>query len=196
MPTGYTANVKDGITFEQFVWQCARGMGALIMMRDEPAGTPVPERFEPCDYNKKRAQEATAELARLQSLTPAQGQAECEADYVKTERDKEARLDENKAQLAAYEAMLEKVKGWTPPTKDHEGFKDFMASQLSESISFDDSREYLKPSEMPSPDEWLATKIAKAQRDIEYHSKAYREEVERTEARNNWLAALRDSLNA
>lgn len=54
MPTGYTANVPDGITFEQFVWQCARGMGALVMMRDEPTGAPIPERFEPSDYNAKR----------------------------------------------------------------------------------------------------------------------------------------------
>jgi hypothetical protein len=36
MPTGYTAAIKDGISFEKFVWDCARGMGALVMMRDEP----------------------------------------------------------------------------------------------------------------------------------------------------------------
>jgi hypothetical protein len=196
MPTGYTANVKDGISFEQFVWQCSRAMGAMIMMRDEPSDAPIPERFEPSDWNENRHKEAVTELARLQALTPQQAQAECEADYVASERSKEKRLAENEAQLAAYEAMLCKVKEWTPPTKDHEGFKEFMVSQLTESIRFDDSRDYLKPSEMPAPDEWLAAKIAKARRDIEYHSKAYQEEVERTEARNEWLAALRASLNA
>lgn len=196
MPTGYTANVKDGISFEKFVWQCSRAMGAMIMMRDEPSDAPIPERFEPSDYNEKRHKEAIAELERLQTLTPQQVQAECEADYVESEHGKEKRLAENEAQLAAYEAMLRKVKEWMPPTKDHDGFKEFMASQLSESIKFDDSRDYLKPSEMPNSDKWLAEKIAIAHRDIEYHSKAHGEEVARTEARNKWLAALRDSLNA
>jgi len=37
MPTGYTNCIKDGVTFEQFVWKCARAMGALVMMRDEPS---------------------------------------------------------------------------------------------------------------------------------------------------------------
>ncbi len=50
MPTGYTDAVKDGITFDQFVLGCARGMGALVMMRDEPSGTPIPERFEPSRF--------------------------------------------------------------------------------------------------------------------------------------------------
>ena len=118
MPTGYTANVPDGITFEQFVWQCARGMGALVMMRDEPTGAPIPERFEPSDYNAKRLQEATDELARLRSLTPEQMQAECEAKHAKSEAQKKKRLAENEAQLAAYRAMLDQVLAWVPPTKD------------------------------------------------------------------------------
>ena len=117
MPTGYTANVPDGITFEQFVWQCARGMGALVMMRDEPTGAPIPERFEPSDYNAKRLQEATDELARLRSLTPEQMQAECEAKHAKSEAQKKKRLAENEAQLAAYRAMLDRVLAWVPPTK-------------------------------------------------------------------------------
>lgn len=73
MPTGYTANVHDGITFEQFVWQCARGMGALVTMRDEPTGAPIPERFEPSDYNAKRLQEAKDELVRLRAAVSTYG---------------------------------------------------------------------------------------------------------------------------
>ncbi|KKK60691.1 hypothetical protein LCGC14_3021870, partial [marine sediment metagenome] len=30
MPTGYTACIKDGISFEKFVMQCARAMGACV----------------------------------------------------------------------------------------------------------------------------------------------------------------------
>ena len=196
MPTGYTANVKDGISFEQFVWQCSRAMGAMIMMRGEPFDAPIPDRFEPGDYHDKSHKEALAELGRLQALTTEQVLSECKSEHTESERRKANRLAENEAQLASYEAMLAKVEAWVPPTSDHEEFKEFMVSQLKESIKFDDSRNYLKPSQMPSPDEWLTEKIAKAKSVIDYYSEAHREEVARTEARNKWLAALRDSLNA
>ena len=65
MPTGYTAAVKDGITFEQFAWSCARAFGALIDMRDSPTGAPIPQRFEPSQYNAVEAEKASAEIERL-----------------------------------------------------------------------------------------------------------------------------------
>lgn len=194
MPTGYTANVPDGITFEQFVWQCARGMGALVMMREEPTGAPIPERFEQSDYHAKRLQEATKELTRLRNLTYEQMEAECKAEHAKAEARKKERLAENEAQLAAYKAMLNQVMTWVPPTKDHENFKEFMADQLRKSIDFDDSRKYCQPEPMPTVDEWAAGQIANAKREIAYHTKEHQDEVERTEARNCWLAALRNSL--
>lgn len=194
MPTGYTANVPDGISFEQFVWQCARGMGALIMMRDEPSGAPIPERFEPSDYNAKKLQAAKDELTRLVNLTPDQMIAECEAEHAKLEAEKAERLAENEKQLAAYRAMLDQVLAWVPPTKDHEGLKEFMADQIRQSIKFDDMSKHYKPEPMPSAYEWATKAIATTTREIEYHAKAHQEEVERTEARNEWIAALRKSL--
>jgi hypothetical protein len=47
MPTGYTAPIADGMTFEQFALGCARAFGALVTMRDEPSDAPIPERLEP-----------------------------------------------------------------------------------------------------------------------------------------------------
>lgn len=38
MPTGYTADIKDGIDFKTYAMNCARAFGACVMLRDEPGG--------------------------------------------------------------------------------------------------------------------------------------------------------------
>ena len=45
MPTGYTAGILEGETFEQYALQCAKAFGALVMMRDEPSDAPIPDQF-------------------------------------------------------------------------------------------------------------------------------------------------------
>lgn len=47
MPTGYTADIQNDITFQQFALNCACAFGACISLRDEPAGTQIQEVFEP-----------------------------------------------------------------------------------------------------------------------------------------------------
>jgi hypothetical protein len=69
MPTGYTAAIKDGISFQQFAMACARAFGALVMMRDEPSSAPIPD-FQPSNFHVEHLELARAELARLQALTP------------------------------------------------------------------------------------------------------------------------------
>ena len=194
MPTGYTANVPDGITFEEFVWQCARAMGAMVTMRDAPAGAPIPERFEPSDYCARRMREAIEELGRLQNLTEQQVQTECEAEHRREEARRSERLAKNEAELAAYRKMLDQVKAWAPPTDEHEQLKEFMVDQLRKSIDFDDIRNHCQPQPMLDPAEWLAKRVAIAERDITHHTEQHKEEVARTEARNRWIAALRASL--
>ena len=47
MPTGYTCQIETGITFEQFALNCSRAFGALSNMRDDPSGTPIPNKIKP-----------------------------------------------------------------------------------------------------------------------------------------------------
>ncbi len=195
MPTGYTHAVQTGqvTDFPTFALDCARAFGALIEMRDEPAGTPIPEAFEPSDYHQKAAREAEAELKRLLSMAPeeiiaaaAARNAGATAKWLE-QREKCAKERER------YEAMLEKVKAWTPPTREHNGLRGLMVSQLEDSIRFDCS--FAPPRPTPkSPDDWHRDRIAQARRDIEYHTSKDQEERERTEGRNRWVRQLRESL--
>lgn len=194
MPTGYTAAIADGISFEKFVWTCARAFGALVMMRDEPSGAPIPERFEPSDYNAKEAAKSRAELARLQAMSIEQVQEAAEEAYSQALERHTKRAEEKTELRNKYNAMLAKAVQWKPPTKDHEGLKGLMVSQLRDSIDWDCSDKYDQPPVKQDATAWRNTQLAELRRSIAYHEKVQAEENERAESRNAWLKALRDSV--
>lgn len=196
MPTGYTAAIKDGITFEQFVMRCARAMGALIMMRDEPMDAPIPERFEPSNYYAEKLAEAEKNLAWYQNMADSEVDRERLKEFDTEMAAYRERIKSANDLRTEYEAMRQSVAAWTSPTPDHEGFRDFMLKQLDESIKFDCDTSYESEPEIYSTSGWRDIKIMKARRDVEYLAAEHANEVERTEARNAWLKALRESLKS
>lgn len=193
MPTGYTAAIADGITFQQYAMNCARAFGALVMMRDEPADAPIPEKFEPSDYHDKAIAESSAELGRLQSLSDAELLAEHATALREHAADYERRVAESNAIRAKYEAMLVQARAYKAPTPDHQKFAEFMVDQIVNSIDFD-CKVYEREGPPADPHHWRAQECARLVRDIAYHENGKREEIERTTKRNEWIAALRKSL--
>ena len=196
MPTGYTAAIADDITFDEFVMGCARGMGALAMMRDEPLSAPIPERFEPSDYHTKKIAEATNTIERLAGMTEAETDHAALAEYEAAIAAQAAAILRNDTLREKYNAMLAKVEAWKAPSTDHDGIKKFMAEQISSSIDFDCDTRYYRDQKHPklTGAEWRAQEEAKARKDIAYHEAENAKEIERTEARNTWLRQLRESL--
>jgi len=196
MPTGYTAAVVDGsITeLEPFVWQLARGMGALVSMRDEPWGAPVPERFEPSQYNAERLAEARAEQHRLRVMTSKEAQAAAVAEVAECERNKADYFARRNAERQRYEAMITKVQAWE---RAPEGIKEFALEQLHRGMEFDcplDAEKYYSECPTRDGDEWRRLKLEKCEKDIIYHAAEQAKEDARIEGRNAWLAQLRASL--
>ena len=164
-------------------------------MRDEPSGAPIPERLEPSDFNMKQKQAAELELATLEAMSDreiveARNSAEearrvSEAEYL-------AKMVESKRR---YQAMLDKVNEWEPPTEDRVEMKNFMTKQLVESIRFDCSGKYWHSESLPPAEEWLRDRINGLIKKIQYHAEEHEKEVARTECRNKWLSDLRASLS-
>lgn len=78
---------------------------------------------------------------------------------------------------------------------DHVGLKDFMKSQIKQSIDFDCSTDCFKsPTRRLSGEGWLAERIAQCERDVEYHKIKHEAEVKRVLGRTAWVKALRQSL--
>lgn len=199
MPTGYTAKLcQQDVAFNDFVMTCARAMGACVMMREEPFDAPIPERFEPSDYHAKKLAEAEVELERVSGLSDAECEVEAAAEYASEKERLEAYVAKAIEAGTRLRAMQKQVRNWTPPTPDHIGLKDFMREQLASTLQFDGDPKYARESlaklRRKTPNEWRLEKIAKAQKDIDYHHAEHLDEVKRTEARNDWLKALRESL--
>lgn len=200
MPTGYTAAVQSGeiTTLRDFALQCARGMGALIMMRDDPRDAPIPDRFEPGDYNAKALKKAQDRLGAVTTMSRDEAQREADKAYHEGCVSFDRRNAEREEHGRRYRKMIVQVEAWETKA---DGIREFMLEQLRQSLDFD-----CKP---PRPnalfggkpdrqtgEEWREVQVEQLMRDIAYHAKANAEEIARTEARNRWLADLRASLPA
>jgi hypothetical protein len=194
MPTGYTAEIHDGkgVEFKDFVMECARAFGALVTMRDDPSHTPIPEEFQPSMWNAKELEKARTRLAEVQSWGEEQSESESQKDYIEVMQRWHKRMIEMAELCLRYEAMLTKVQAWEPPTPDHQGLKDFMIQQLESSIDFDCYK--LDMPHKLSGQDYKIQEIKRAERDIQYHTAEQKEEVKRTQERNAWVRALRESL--
>jgi hypothetical protein len=195
MPTGYTSDLYEGkdVTVGDFILGCARAFGALVSMRDDAPDTPIPEEFEPTDYHLTALNAAKARLDHLAAMSAADIER-----LAQQERDQEtARFVERDAQRRAlrarYEAMLDQIHYWMPPTPEHHELKTFMIDQLERSIESDCGYRD-NPPRKKAPGEWHVEQIEKAKRDVEYHATEDRKERERVAQRNQWVRALRDSL--
>ena len=198
MPTGYTADVQNGkITeFKDFAMQCARAFGALVMMRDDPSDAQIPERFEPqTKYYDDKIAECEARLAALKAMSPEEvREASLDAHAKAMERWYE-RKQERDLHRHRYESMLAKVRAWHPPTPDHAELASFMIRQLQESIDFDTSGGFDEEPVTPAGEAWRAAEIRETESTLNYAIKHRAEEIARTADRNEWLAALRASLD-
>lgn len=196
MPTGYTAAIKDGISFEKFAMDCARAFGACVTLRDEPGGGEnIPFVFEPSDYHAKALQAARDAMAEFLAMTPEQHERAAAKEWDDAETSRLIRLQEKRATRAAYEAMLAKVQAWKPPTPEHAELHSFMATQIIQSISFDCDEAYCAvPALRRTGAEWAEHRKELLTQDIEYHEREHAAEVHRAASRTAWVRALRDSL--
>lgn len=199
MPSGYTADLKLDTPFEEFAFRCARGMGALIMMRDEPMNAPIPDSFAPSTYEFKALESAIASKAAYSEMSAQQLFDDIARHNAEMDRHAVESRERYATMRAAYERMIGLVEAWQPPTEDHVNFKKFMLTQLRESLEWDcheDRVDGYYPQFTGTPDEWRQQLIVKAERDIAYYQKAWQEEQDRTKGRNDWIRALRKSLHS
>ncbi len=196
MPTGYTSKIAEGISFEEFIMNCARAFGALIELRDS-ANAPIPKELKPDDYHKKEMKESQEKLAKLREMELYEAGEEADKEYYKKLDEREEGVKRNIELKEKYDNILLKVRGWQVPSSEHKGLKDFMVEQINSSIEFDcniDSDYYTEKIIKLTAERWLEREINLALGDINYHRKEYSKECKRVNGRNLWLKQLRESL--
>ncbi len=194
MATGYTGIIGEkDVTFEEFALRCARNFGALILMRDQPLDAPIPAKFVPSDHHEKRITEAKARLLKVQTRSEAETVAEMKERRERALARTIEANDRAERLRGRYEALVAAAEAWQPPTPEHEGLKAFMLKQLRSSIDWD-----CRPAEAPrgenDPDAYNRAEVDAALEDLRYHTEKHAEELARTDERNAWVRALRESL--
>lgn len=205
MPTGYTAPVQDGTVtdFSDFALLCARGFGAMMLLRDHDQGLEATRKYiasgaylEESSYHDDRVAAAQAELVDLRAMSDDDALAAANKEHAAATKRNEEHNARNQTENDRYEAMLAQAEAWEPPTEEHVGFKEFMVKQLKESIDFD-CGSYDRPiPEITSGAVWRQEQIAKAEKEIAYHLREVEKERERNEQRRAWVVSLLDSLEA
>lgn len=197
MPTGYTDKVGKGeITdFKEYALLCARNFGACIMLRDEPLSSEIPE-FQPSRYHIEKIDEITNEIEWIRHASDDELQAKAEQEFTEEARRCEEQIAASEKTVANYEAMLEKARQYKPPTSEHENYAKFLVDQLTESIKFDDMRDYYRENypKRKTAREYRDDRVRKLYRDLAYHKQEQVKEEERTDGRNRWVNELKESL--
>ena len=194
MPTGYTADVQSGkiTTLREYALRCARGFGALIMMRDEPHDTPIPEQFVPrTEYHDKLISRARDILDTVPSLSATECDRRAGEEYEGALERHVEHVAEAHASKTRYAEMRAKVEAWEVPDSLRE-LRAFMLQQIQESTKYDNGCE---PEPLRKTGEaWRAAQLESASRDLAYGTTERDKEISRVNGRNQWLAALRASL--
>jgi len=200
MPTGYTAIIEEGCTFEDYILRCARGMGALITMRDMPMDAPIPDVFEPSPFYKDELEKAKKEYEALCSMTVPEIERAAIAQYQNRKKGAEEGLAKEDEINKRYERIRAEVEAWVPPTPDHDGLKRFMLEQIdlctrNKMSSYYAQRLMELREEKVDAQKWFEARKKDLLDSVERYARKWEEEKERCAERTKWVQELKKSLN-
>lgn len=193
--TGYTykiVNNTEGFTFERFVWGCARAMGVLVHMRDEPSDAKIDlsgSRGTSDSYYMDSLKKEMIRYSEVEKMTKEQWDAQ-EADLiVARKKDREDYNDKCRSIILRLNSFRGQVDGWEPPSDEHLGFKRFMLEQLDSTIQ---GNTPMTPSEdTPTP---YDERLDNIKRNINMYQEGVDKGAKRDGEVGMWLNALNESI--
>lgn len=194
MPNGFTSDIYEGknTSLRDYLMGVGRGMGFAIMQRDDDSRDPVKHR-EVSTYHAYALADAQNEHARLLSLSWGESEVEAAQEYDATLAAHEKANAANEALAARYDDMIAAVQEW-PGVPEVPNVKVYALTYLRDSKQFDCGSVY-PPKPEPQPTiQWKNERVAKALRDIEYHSAQWEQEKARVAEVNAMIDAFYRSL--
>jgi hypothetical protein len=199
MPTSYTADIENDISFEDYALGCARAFGATMHQRDDNMKDKPKLRGVESSYHIDALSAAKKAVSELEAMAGVNDRTKYGKKVIEEEIAYSQESFNKKIILKnKYENMRSKVYNWFPPTLDHENLKNFMINQINESIDFDCNINYdmesLTELSRANPLDKYNEALLRAYKMVEYHETELYNESERTANANKWIAALYDSL--
>lgn len=191
MATGYTYDIAEGNTtkLKDYLLDCARNFGFNL--------NPEIEYRIVDDYHLRSFREANAKFEQISKITDEELQKIIDEEYKLKIKEEELYFNDVKKYKQRYLNMLEKVKAWNPPTKEHMFLKNFAIKQLEISIKSDCGHEKTKiitVNKKDNIDEYRIKKIDSLLEDMKYHLLGYIDEIKYTRDKNKWINDFINSL--
>lgn len=208
MPTGYTYFIENGdiSTGAEFLKKCIRNFGCCIDQREDPLSSPLITDIKPTPYYKEQYESSLKKFEEYRKKT---------IDEISEimHNEKQNELISKRSYLSHQELLREKylkvrkeVEQWIPPTKDHEGIKQFALEQIDISIptesDLNDLRARIKELEESVSTNgaedsitYLFEILNSYSKDIEYYKQKMDEEEERCSKRSKFIKDFLSSLN-
>jgi len=199
MPTNYTADIENDISFEDYVLGCARAFSATLHQRDDDMKDKPRLRIAESIYYINELSNAKKNVVELEAMKGVNDRTAFGKKVIEEETACSQESFNKKIMLKnKYENMRSKVHNWFPPTRDHENLKNFMIDQINESIDFDCNTERdmdrLTKLSLAKPLDKYYDALIRAYKDVEYYETELMRERERNANTNKWISALYDSL--
>ena len=197
MPTGYTAPIKDGISFREYALGCARTFVPLTTIRDGVMNTSIPDEFKPSDYYSNQLKDRYKKLTFFTSATDAELEKRMQKEYNDDLEFYYEHLKVWNKEKEKYEDMLVQAKAYKPPTPEHIRYAEFLVSQLEQTIEYDYNYNLEDMTQVPIKKEvktYRTENIERIQKEIQYYEKEDLKEMERAKSRTEWVKALKKSL--
>jgi hypothetical protein len=198
MPTCFTIELcNNDQSFSDFVLGCAKAFGAFIEQRDDP----INSLFKPTPtstYAVESLERAKIKFDGLASMTDSM-----KIIFGSTRKKDEIIyytdiINKNLKISVRINAMLDKVNSWEPPTADHNKLKEFMISQLTDTLGYDGKVDpYIKELRIAEQKDELSyynEELVNASKDVEYYSDMISKEVNQNTDRNAWITELYQSI--
>ena len=188
MPTGYTSIIEDkeACTFNDYLWRCASAF--LWHMREIPSGPALPPDGAEIASELAYVAELEARLDKFLSMdvaTATEAADELFAGAVAS-HERRAAIAERYRRIRALAAI------WAPPTKDHQGLKDFMLSQIDTCAS--DWQATWPAPEKLTGEQWRARHVAGTRANLKYAQERVYNLRKRHDDTSRWLRELERSV--
>jgi len=198
MPTGYTADIENDISFEDYALSCARAFGACMHQRESPSKE-KPKLRTGSDYHANALSEAKKTIAELEAMAGVNDRTNYGKKIIEAEEASNQKSFNKKIVLKnKYDAMLIKVYNWHPPTSEHEQLKNFMIDQIVDTVKYDCDTKYdmdrLTQLSKANPLDKYKEALRYAYKNAEYHETELMKSRDQDQDANRWISVLYNSL--
>lgn len=184
MPTGYTAQIKEGYTFEEYAINTLKAFGVCVMLRESDDLPNIDNIKDKSSHH----QDALDEIKGFDKQAYLDDYDSHKSNRIKGAKEGIAR---NKELEKQYRIMLEKVELFTCPSSEHEGWVKFMKDQIQDSIKADCGGRFYEDEldrlNNMTEESYLAEKINSHKWSIDYHTDKLNKQESSNKSRQEFI---------